>query len=190
MKIKGKVFIIAGPSGVGKNTIIFDLFRKFKTLEGIPTYTTRPSRADDHKHQARISVTEEEFREMTKGGEFIEWKKIHNFFYGKKIDDARKILDSGKNLLLEIDVQGLKDYREKFTDVCAIFISYESLDKLKTRLQRERPDITTEDLEVRYQTALNEMNEMNNYDFIVTNVEGRPEIAINKVEEIVRSKLL
>lgn len=189
MKKKNKVFIIAGPSGVGKNTVIKHLLKKYKNLSGIPTYTTRPFRQDDAKDAVRISIDEAEFMKKVSSGDFIEWKKIHQWYYGKKIKDAQKVFDSGNHLLLEIDVQGLCEYRKFFGDVLAIFIRYEKLDNLKERLRANRPESDEADLDIRYNTALKEMEHLGQYDYVITNIEGQPEIAIKEIEKIICERL-
>ena len=183
------VFIIAGPSGVGKDTIINAILEKYPNFISIPTYTTRPPREDDKENKDRVSVDKSDFDKLIENIELIDWKETHGYLYGKKKAAAQKAFQQNKNLILEIDVKGLPNYQNQFPKLCTIFIQYESLDKLKERLRTNRPDIVKEEIERRYQTALKEMDCVSNYDYIVTNYENKPEIAIEKVEKIILQTL-
>ncbi len=183
------IFIIAGPSGVGKDTIINAILDKNPDFASIPTYTTRPPREDDEQNRNRISIDKAVFDNLIKNHQLIDYKETHGNLYGKKITDAQKALGENKNLILEIDTKGLLDYQKQFPNLCAIFIQYENLDKLKKRLLKNRPGVSKEDINRRYHTALEEMKNVSRYDYVVTNYEGHPEKAVAKVEQIILKTL-
>lgn len=185
-----KVFIIAGPSGVGKNYIVSEALKFFKNSTGIPTYTTRPAREDDKKSKSRIAITEDQFNEMLKKGEFIEHNEFNGYFYGKKQVDFENASGSNQIVIIEVDVHGLDKYRHEFgQNLTTIFICYESLDALKHRIKSNRPDATDEDILARSKIAIEEMEQKDRYDYVVTNIENQPEIALKRVLEIIQSKI-
>lgn len=186
---KSKVFIVAGPSGVGKNTIVSALLEHFEHAVSIPTYTTRPPREDDKLHNHRVSISEEEFLRMIENDELLEFKKVHKWYYGKRKIDFKLALTDNKHAILEIDVQGLDDYRKHFQNLCAIFIQYENLDQLKDRIRKNRKDATEKDLQIRLESAIKEMEHKHKYDHVITSVEGDIEKNLNEIIRIIEDKL-
>lgn len=183
-----KVFIITGPSGVGKNHIINNVLSVIKNLTTIPTYTTRAPRKDDAINKNRICVTNAEYQKMIGGNELIEYKIYDSCYYGKRRADFEKAFKDNQNIILEIDTQGLHDYKKEFGDnLVSIFICYESLDALRNRIKRSRPDMTDQDIESRYLIAKAEMEQKNNYDYCIINYEGKPEIAIKNILDIINA---
>ncbi len=185
-----KVFIITGPSGVGKNHIINNVLSAVKNLTTIPTYTTRAPRKDDAINKNRICVTEIEYQRMIESNELIEYKVYDNCYYGKRRIDFENAFENNQNIILEIDTQGLLDYRKEFGDnLVSIFICYENLDALRNRIKNSRPDMTTQDIESRYLIAKAEMEQKDSYDYCIINYEGKPEIAIKNVLDIIKESV-
>lgn len=186
-----KVILISGPSGVGKNYILNELLKKYpEKLINIPTYTTREPREDDKLNKNRIYISKKEFKELIADRELLEYKKFNDHFYGKKRIDFDMAFKKGKIPLLEIDVQGLPSYKEIFGDnLTSIFISYETLRAMHDRISTNRPDATAEDIERRCHIANEEMERCGDYNYNITNIENRPEIATERVIAIVGDKL-
>jgi len=181
-----KVFIVAGPSGVGKNHIIREVLEKFSSLTILPTYTTRPAREDDKESKSRICVEEKDFLEMIRRGELLEWSQYCEFYYGKKKSDFDDAFAKRKKVITDIDVQGLHLYKDHFgSGLISIFVTYEDLKFLSDRIRKNRPDTSEEDIQNRLERAKVEMLEKEKYDYCIVNIEGKPEIAVKKVIEIV-----
>lgn len=185
---KGKIFIISGPSGVGKDTIIKGVMRKLPDLIMVKSYTTRPPRQSDEAGN-RIFVSEEKFKEMIKNGEMIEWQKVHDkWFYSRRRDDVMKPIKKGKNVIMDVNVDGTVYYEKIMPEVVSIFIKYESPDLFENRLRKYRPEITQEELETRKKSFKHEMTFEKYYDYSVINPENQPEKTINVILSIITKK--
>lgn len=187
--MKHNLFIISGPAGVGKNTIINTLLSDNPDFTTVPSYTTRPSREEDMESKARLCVSNDIFQQMIDRGELIEYKHVHNWFYGRRKSDIINALKNHLVVILEIDVKGLPTYKKLFPDATSIFLNYENVELLRHRIRANRPDSTEADIETRYQTALNEIKNEKDYDHSVTNIEGHPEKAISVIQEIISKSI-
>jgi len=188
--MSGKVFIVTGPSGVGKSHIIRNVLAAMNNLVIVPTYTTRAPRQDDIKNQNRICVSKEEFQKLIENNELLEYKVFNDNFYGKRRADFEKEFKAGNNVLLDIDTQGLNDYKKEFgKNLISIFISYENLESMKYRIKISRPDATEDDIESRYKIAQLEMRKKDDYDYCITNYDGKPKIAIEEMMTIIKKYL-
>ena len=189
MKKTPKIIIISGPSGSGKDTIIKGIMKKFPNLVMIKSYTTRPKRKSDEVGN-RYFVSKEQFQKMIKHNKMIEYKKYCNNFYGRKKEDVEKILNQGKDIIMEVEVKGTLDYQKLYPDkVISIFIKYENPKQLIKRLKKNRPEISEKELQNRLKTMNKEMNYEKFYNYSIINVEGKPQEAINKVADIIRNVL-
>ena len=177
--------IIVGPSGVGKSTIIERIAALFPQVETFKTTTTRAPRhsADNRYH----FVSREEFEQMIKDNEFLEWTETHGNLYGterKIIDD---IIDRGKFPLPSnaIDVVGVEAYKKKFPDLLAIFIAYDSLEELPRRIRRTRPEASEDEINKRLATAKEEMSAVTHFEYVVRNHEGKIDESVAAVANII-----
>jgi len=188
-KNKGKIFIVSGPSGVGKDTIIKEILKKFPELVMVKSYTTRPKRKSNEVGN-RYFVSEEEFKKLIDRGELIEWAKVHKYYYGRKKNDIVRHIKKGVNVIIEVDVIGAMAYKKKFPNSVLIFVKYEDPNKFIQRIKKNRPEITQEELKTRRKSMNKEMEYEKYYDYSVVNPEGYPERAIKKVEKIIRSAIM
>lgn len=187
---KGYLFIIAGPSGVGKNSIIKEVLKNMPNFYQVPSYTTRQPRHDDCENQNRISIPRSEFENLIKKKQLADWAEIHGELYGKKKSDLIKFLREGKNLILDIDVQGLKPYKEQFNNFYTIFLKYQSSEDMYERLKNAHPNMTEKEIQRRIETAKEEMTYMNQYDQVITTYNGvKPEAAAKEIFEIIKQAL-
>lgn len=135
---KGKLFILSGYSGTGKNTIISGLMRDLNnTLTYIPSYTTREMRVHDNETQGSPYnfVSEEQFRKMVENKKFIEYNVIHNNMYGTPVDEYKEAINNGEIIVKDIDVEGAVRMKELFgADACLVFVEPPSLEELYSRL--------------------------------------------------------
>ena len=170
---KGKTFIVSGPSGVGKSTVLNALLQKRKDVYFSVSATTRPPRTgeEDHVHYHFIDV--DTFREWIVKDEFLEYAEYVGNFYGtpKKYVDAA--MEEGRDVILDIEIQGAIQVVSKRPDTVRIFIAPPSWDELERRLT-ERGTDTEEKIQKRLLRAKVEFQTAHTYDYFVINdtVEG------------------
>ena len=126
--MKGKLFIISGQSGVGKNTILKALQKNHPDFHRAITFTTRDPRPDEIPGEDHFFVYQEKFQEMIKNHELLEWAEVHGNLYGTPKDQIEKALNAGSNVLMEIDVQGGLQIKKIIPEMVLIFIKYEEGD--------------------------------------------------------------
>jgi guanylate kinase len=164
--------IIAGPSGVGKGTIIKRLFQKFSgKLEFSVSHTTRKPRPGEVNGVDYFFTTKEEMKKAVSDGKFIEWAEVHGQTYGTSCQSVKSVGDAGKVCVLDIDVQGVMKVKETSLDAKCVFIMPPSLDVLEQRL-RSRNTESEEDVLKRLSAAQQEMDfgrEEGMFDKIVIN---------------------
>lgn len=164
----GRLIVISGPSGVGKDTVLQALFQLDPRLRYSVSYTTRPPRPGEVDGVSYSFVDEPTFRRMIEAGEFLEWAVVHGNLYGTSLPRVRGCLDRGEDVVLKIDVQGAAQLRGRVPEAIFIFLLPPSLEVLRERL-RARDSETDESLARREQDALNELAEAARYDHRVVN---------------------
>jgi len=169
MSNKGKLFIVSAPSGSGKTTLCSMLLNEFgDELYFSVSYTTRPKRNGEIEGVDYFFVSEEEFKKMIENNEFAEWANVYGYYYGtskKKIDEALK---EGKNVLLDIDIQGAEKIKKIYPDAISIFIMPPSIEELRRRLLKRKTD-PLDKIEKRLTIAKREIENSDKYDYIVIN---------------------
>lgn len=192
--MKGKLFIISGQSGVGKNTILHELLKKHPEFHRAITCTTRDPRPNEIPNEDHYFIYKEKFDAMANKGEFLEYAKVHDEFYGTPKDQIQKALENGENVLMEIDVQGAKQIKKQMPEATLIFIKYEpgNLEELirrRIKNDRKRGQIPEEEIQTRIASAQKEAGFEKYYDFSVINPEGNPDQAIEEAEKIITKEL-
>ncbi|MDR1471667.1 MAG: guanylate kinase [Synergistaceae bacterium] len=168
MKERGNLFILSGPAGAGKGTLRKKLFEEMPDLVFSVSCTTREMRPGETDGADYRFITGEEFARMAEGGEFLEWAEVHGNCYGTRRGDVDSSLGEGRDVLLEIDVQGARQVKSKVPDAILIFITAPSLDELECRLA-ERGTESRDQMAVRLRNAAEEMSRAHEYDHIVVN---------------------
>jgi guanylate kinase len=183
MKERGNLFILSGPAGAGKGTLRKILFREIPELSFSVSCTTRPPRHGEMDGRDYHFVSADDFREMINRGEFLEWADVHGNYYGTKRLDVESDLKSGRDVLLEIDVQGSRQVKSKMPEAIRVFITAGSLDELEWRLE-ERGSESPSQMDVRLRNAATEMRHAAEYDHIIVNdaVERSSRELINLVK--------
>jgi len=168
MSTKARLFVISGPSGSGKSSLITDSLRKLKDFQKSVSVTTRSRRSGEEDGKQYFFTTEEKFREMIDNGHFLEWASYAGDFYGTPREFVRQKLDKGINVILEIEVQGAMQIKEKTDNAYFIFILTTSIGELKKRLISRGTD-TAEEIEERLKIARQELEHKKYYDCIIVN---------------------
>lgn len=186
---QGHIFIIAGPSGVGKNSVISELVKIYPNLAQIPSYTTRPQRHDDSHHQNRITISRPEFETLIRDNQLADWAEVHGQLYGKKKSDIDRILEN-QNIIIEIDIQGLAPYKKQFPQVTSFFLKYRSMSDMLIRLKRTHPEMSEQEIQRRIKTAQTEMKYRQLFDHQITTYNDKPaELPAKKISNIINSLL-
>lgn len=169
--LKGKIFVLSGYSGTGKNTIINELKKDVtKELTYIPSYTTRDMRLHDNESQGNpyYFVSKEQFEDKIKQNDFIEYNTIHNNLYGTPIKEYKEALEHGAIIVKDIDVEGAVRMKEVFgSDVCLVFVEPPSIDELYHRLEH-RGD-SREQIDLRMKRIELERSYRDLFDFVIVN---------------------
>jgi guanylate kinase len=180
------VFIISAPSGSGKSTLVEKLRTQIPNLEFSISYTTRKPRGAEENGREYFFVSHEQFREMIRNDEFLEFARVFEVdYYGTASRFLRKAEERGNDLLLDIDVQGAEQIREKIPGAVSIFILPPNRSVLEQRL-RERGQNREDDIQRRLDDARREIENYEKYDYILVNdrldesVEGLKAIVLSE----------
>jgi guanylate kinase len=181
-----EVFVITGPSGVGKGTLIRGLLARVPALELSVSATTRDPRPGEVDGIDYHFLTPAEFEGRIEEGDFLEWAAYSGNRYGTLRSELEKRLAAGVPIVLEIEVQGARQVRQAMPEAIAVFIAPPSRDALRTRLVGRGTD-SAEQVEERMRTAERELLAQPEFGHVVVN--DRLEDATDELERIVRSAL-
>jgi guanylate kinase len=181
-----KVFVITGPSGVGKGTLIRALFDRIPELGLSVSATTRPPRPGEHDGSAYRFLGRDEFDRRVAAGDFVEWAEYSGNRYGTLRSELDRHVEEGRPVVLEIEVQGARQVRDKLPDAVQVFIAPPSRETLRTRLIGRGTD-TAEQVQRRLETADAELAAQPEFRHVVVN--DRLEDAVDALEAIVRGEL-
>lgn len=166
----GRLFVVAGPSGAGKGTLIEELLKRYHTASLSVSATTRSPRQGEKDGEQYYFLAEEEFRDAVAKGKFLECAEVHGNLYGTPRERVEQELAGGRDVILEIDVQGARQVREKVAGAVTIFVQTPSMKVLEERL-RKRGTEEENEIETRIRNALEESREKDDYDYVVLNDE-------------------
>ena len=189
-RASGLVFVISGPSGVGKDTI-----KKHLRDSGFPigycvTATTRPPRAGEIHGLHYYFLSDAEFAAKLRCGQFIEHAVVHGkHSYGIPLEGLRAGMRSGHDVLVTPDVQGAATLRALVPNAISIFLAPTSLEELKLRIADPRSG-RLEDLDQRLKTAAVEMRRMGEFDYLVINEDGKLDETLDAVRAIITAERL
>ncbi|KXK05696.1 MAG: guanylate kinase [Acidobacteria bacterium OLB17] len=181
----GNLIIISSPSGGGKGTLIREVLRTTPDITFSVSYTTREMRAGEKDGREYFFVDVERFKDLIAAGEFLEYAEVHGNYYGTSRSQVNDLTSSGKDVLLEVDVQGAKNLLASVPDAVSIFVLPPSFPTLETRL-RLRATESSGDLQVRLRNSFSEILEYDKFRFAVVNDDL--ETAVEEMRTIIRSE--
>ncbi|WP_240375247.1 guanylate kinase [Bacillus piscicola] len=182
---KGFLIVLSGPAGVGKGTVCGALREKVTNIDYSVSATTRKPRPGEMEGVNYFFKTKQEFEKMIAEDKLLEWAKYLDNYYGTPIENVNNTISEGKDIILEIEVQGAKKVKERYPDGIFIFLMPPSLAELRNRIEGRGTE--TEDIiDKRMSVAREELEMMENYDYVVENDEV--ELAVHRIQSIVTAE--
>jgi guanylate kinase len=179
---EGLLIVISGPSGAGKGTVCKSLLSKANNLRLSTSITTRKPRLGEIEGVNYFFIENEKFKEMIYAGELLEYAMVYDNYYGTPKKKVLEQLNLGKDVILEIDIQGALKVKSEFPQGVFIFIMPPSMEELKNRIKNRGTESETE-LTKRFEASYKEINYVSKYNYIVVNDEI--EEAVEKVKSII-----
>jgi len=184
MNKKNTIFLISGPSGVGKDSVIKTLNESNPHIKNIVTITTRKIRENEIHNKDYIFVSKKEFENLITNNKLIEWSEVYGNYYGVPKDQIENNLKNPNKIIIKTDIQGIKKLKQKFKNAVTIFIIPPDVKTLLNRLKSRKTD-SIEDITKRSDIAIKEMKEKNIFDHIIINKDGALINTINQIKKII-----
>jgi guanylate kinase len=184
---KPLLFIISGPSGVGKDAVLDKLKTSSLPIRYIVTTTTRSRRENEIDGIHYKFVSREHFQELIDSNSMLEWANVYGNMYGVPATDIEEALVSGQDVMVKVDIQGVENYKKIFPDAVSIFLMPPSLEDLTTRLKGRRTE-SASSLEVRLKKASEEMKKQQYFDYAVINRWGEINQAVSDIKAIITAE--
>jgi len=165
---RGSILVISAPSGAGKSTLVRRLIGSLSDLAFSVSHTTRPRRQGEKEGRDYFFVTRRRFETLIAADEFVEWAEVFGHLYGTSKAQLERSLAEGRDVLLDIDVQGHRQVRKRLPDALSVFVLPPSFEELKRRLTKRHLD-SPQDVERRLAAACQEISHWPEYDFLVVN---------------------
>ena len=165
---RGILFVVSSPSGGGKGTLIQRVLNKVSNLSYSVSFTTRAPRNGEVDGREYFFVTTEQFKEMVAAGEFLEWAYVHSKLYGTARDQVAREISAGRDIILEVDVQGAASVRALMAESVSIFILPPSFEVLRQRLEARGTD-SAEELDLRLRNAPTELKDYSAFQYVIIN---------------------
>ncbi len=184
---RGLLIVVSGPSGVGKNTVISDLFNYLPNLNYSISATTRTPRQGEIDGKNYFFLSDSEFTQRIAAGDFLEWAQVYRHYYGTPRSYVEKMLTGGLDLVLDIDVQGAAQIKKALPEAILIFLAPPSLSELKMRLMGRKTELEAEIL-LRLTNIDKELQAVPEYDYFIVNREI--DLTCRQIECIIQSERL
>jgi guanylate kinase len=167
---RGILFVVSSPSGGGKGSLIQRVLKTVPNLSYSVSFTTRAPRSGEVNGREYFFITREQFEQMAAAGDFLEWAHVHSKIYGTARKQVAQEIAAGRDIILEVDVQGAASVRSLMADSVSIFILPPSFQILKERLQSRGTD-SPEELVLRLRNAPTELRDYSAFQYVILNDE-------------------
>lgn len=181
------LIVISGPSGAGKDTVVKQMQQRGLEFHFVTTATTRPPRPNEVDGKDYWFISHEEFSRMIEQDELMEHALVYGDYKGVPRDQVRKALQSGKDVVMRLDVQGAETVRRLLPESLLIFITTDSEEELIERLQ-ERSTETAEALAIRIATTRQELRRKEAFDYVIVNRDDELDHTVDVVQSIVQAE--
>ncbi|MCE2456740.1 MAG: guanylate kinase [Dehalococcoidia bacterium] len=183
-KSDGRLFVLSGPSGVGKDALLSVMKQQREDFYFTTTATTRPKRPGERDDVDYLFMARGEFQRMIDEDGLLEWAEVYGNLYGVPKSQVTDALEAGRNVLLKVDVQGAATVKRLYSDAVLIFLEPPSMESLDRRLT-DRGTEQGEALRIKLETAREEMKAADWFDHRVVNHDGRLDEAVSDIARIV-----
>jgi guanylate kinase len=183
---KPRLFVLSGPSGAGKDSVLSQLKQRGLPLHFVVTVTTRPPRPGEVTGKDYHFVSESRFQELRDKGELVEWAQVYGHSYGVPRWEIEEGWGQGKDVIVKVDIQGAVTLKQLYPEAILIFLTTPSFEELARRL-RERRTETPFDLDLRLKTAFEEMKHQDFFDYNIVN--SRLDKAVDELEAIIKGEV-
>ncbi len=181
---KPLLIVLSGLSGAGKDAVLDKLRESDLSLEFITTVTTRLQRTTEVDDVHYHFVSEEEFQDMIERSELLEWANVYGNYYGVPKKPVKQALEEGLDVVVKVDVQGVANIKKILPQAVFIFLTPPSIEELVQRLKKRRTE-SPADLELRVQTAQEELKQVPLFDYVVLNRENKIARAVTDIKAII-----
>lgn len=181
------LFVLSGPSGVGKDAVLALLKASDYPLKYITTLTTRPRRANEKNDVDYHFVSAEKFNGMIENSELLEWAEVYGNLYGVPKEAVKRALDQGQDVMLKVDIQGVANIKKIVPRAITIFLMPSSMEELELRLKHRHTE-SAFNLSRRLKIAESEMKQLSSFDYAVVNQEGEIERAVADIKAIITAE--
>jgi len=178
------LIVISGPSGVGKDAVIKQLQKRDLQLHFVVTMTSRPPRSGEVEGEDYLFVSREQFEEMVDQNEMLEHALVYNDYKGIPKQQIRTAMESQKDVILRVDVQGAKTLRQLCPEAVLIYLIPTNQKEWFQRL-RNRKTETPESLALRLKTAVSELEHLPEFDYVVVNTQDQLDAAVETIMAII-----
>lgn len=182
---QGIVFVLSAPSGAGKRTVLKQVFDSDAALGYSISATTRPRREGEIDGTDYYFLDRETFERKIAEGDFVEWAEVHGNLYGTLQNELERLTGAGKDTVLELDVQGMRNLKSRGQDIVSIFVMAPSFDELERRLRARATD-HPEVIALRLRNARDEIEARHEYDYVIVNAQL--DNAVDDLKAIIRAE--
>jgi guanylate kinase len=183
----GLLFVVSGPSGAGKDTLVEGLKARHDRLLYSISATTRDPRPGEKDRVDYFFVTREQFEEQRDSNGFLEWREYNGNLYGTPLTFISEAMTSGYDVVMKPEVNGAIAIKARFPDAVLIFLVPDKFSHLRSRLEARRTE-TNQQIAARLEIAHQELTYVRRFDYLLINEEAHPEQAVTDLEAIVRAE--
>ena len=183
----GLLFVVSGPSGAGKDTLVEALLENRGSLRYSVSATTRPPRPQERDEEHYFFVSTDEFERMRRKGGLLEWREYNGNLYGTPRDYILRTLTEGYDVIIKPEVNGALAVKAAYPDAVLIFLVPDRFSNLRERLLARRTE-TNEEIARRLEIAQHEMKFIRRFDYIVVNAQDRSQEAVRDLEAILQAE--
>ncbi|MBG7610182.1 MAG: guanylate kinase [Anaerolineae bacterium] len=181
------LIVISGPSGVGKDSVVQRMKKNGLPFHFVITATTRPPRTDEQHGIDYFFYSKSDFAEMIEQDELIEYAYVYNDYKGIPKTQVRAALDSGKDVVMRLDVQGASTIKRLYPDVMSIFLTTDTEEELVDRLKSRKTE-SNDQLKLRIATARKEMQRVRDFDYVVINRDEQLDQTVAAIKAIIHAE--
>ncbi len=181
------LFVLSGPSGVGKDAVLSRMKNSDYPLYYVVTLTTRPRRPREKDNVDYRFVSGDEFEGMIENNKLVEWARVYDNWYGVPREDVRLALERGQDVMIKVDIQGAASIKKLIPRAVTIFLTPPSLDELGQRLRKRRTE-SPETFELRLKTAGEEMKQQGRFDYAVVNRIDEIDRTVEEIKAIISTE--